>query len=253
LFAEERQQAILEQLRQQGKVTVEELTVALRVSSPTIRTDLTRLEEQGLLRRTHGGAIAIGNTLYEPSYAERAVLHQGDKRAIARAAVALVHEGETLLLDAGTTCQEIAQCLKEFRRLTVVTNSLMSAQTLMENDQIETILIGGVIQARRRAALGPLAVRFLEPIQCDRAFVGMNGVHPTAGFTVTDFDVALVKRKILEKAKQPVVVADCSKIGQACFACVGALSLAELLITDAGIANEDRLALEETGLRIIVA
>ena len=155
MFAEERQQAILEQLRQQGKVTVEELTVALRVSSPTIRTDLTRLEEQGLLRRTHGGAIAIGNTLYEPSYAERAVLHQGDKRAIAHAAVALVHEGETLMLDAGTTCHEIAQCLKEFRRLTVVTNSLMSAQTLMENDQIETIFIGGMIQAQSSGRARP--------------------------------------------------------------------------------------------------
>ena len=103
LFAEERQHAIEEQLRQKGKVTVEELTRRFRVSSPTIRADLTRLEEQGLLRRTHGGAIALGNTLYEPPYAERAILRQAEKRAIARAAVALVHEGETLLLDAGTT------------------------------------------------------------------------------------------------------------------------------------------------------
>src|SRR5262249_12452069 len=92
LFAEERQRAILEQLRQKGKVTVEELTRTFRVSPPTIRTDLTRLEDQGLLRRTHGGAIAIGNTLYEPPYAERAVLRQAEKRAIARAAAGLVHE-----------------------------------------------------------------------------------------------------------------------------------------------------------------
>src|SRR6185503_14092890 len=106
LFAEERQNAILEQLRQKGKVTVEELTQSFRVSPPTIRTDLTRLEEQGLLRRTHGGAIAVGNTLYEPPYTERAILRQAEKRAIARAAANLVHEGETLLLDAGTTCQE---------------------------------------------------------------------------------------------------------------------------------------------------
>ena len=86
LFAEERQSAILEQLRQRGKVTVEELTRAFRVSPPTIRTDLARLEEQGLLRRTHGGAIVVGNTLYEPPFAERAVLRLAEKQAIGRAA-----------------------------------------------------------------------------------------------------------------------------------------------------------------------
>src|ERR1700712_4846250 len=103
LLAEERQRAIRALLRKKGKVTVEELTVTFSVSPPTIRTDLSRLEEQALLRRTHGGALAIGNTLYEPPYAERAVLRQQEKRAIARTAVGLVHEGETLLLDAGTT------------------------------------------------------------------------------------------------------------------------------------------------------
>lgn len=250
LFAEERQRAVLEQLRQKGKVTVEELTLTFRVSSPTIRADLTRLEDKGLLRRTHGGAIAIGNTLYEPPYAERAVLRQVEKRAIARLAVSLVHEGETLLLDAGTTCHEIALALKEFRRLTVVTNSLASAQALAENDGIETVLIGGVVQPRRRATLGALAAQFLDPIQCDRAFVAVSGVHPTAGFTVVDFDAAQVKRRMLEKGKQAIAVADSSKIGQTAFACVAPLSAAHLLLTDSGIRSEDRAALEEAGLRV---
>ncbi|HLK59523.1 MAG TPA: DeoR/GlpR family DNA-binding transcription regulator [Chthonomonadaceae bacterium] len=250
LFAEERQHAIEEQLRQKGKVTVEELARRFRVSPPTVRADLTRLEEQGLLRRTHGGAIALGNTLYEPPYAERAVLHQAEKRAIARAAVALVHEGETLLLDAGTTCHEIALCLRGFRRLTVVTNSLASAQALAENDGIETILIGGTVQARRQATLGALAAHFLDPIQCDRAFVAVSGVHPASGFTVVDFDAAEVKRKMLEKGKQAIVVADSSKVGQVAFASVGPLTSAHLLLTDADLRHEDRLALEEAGLHI---
>ena len=251
LFAEERHHAIEEQLRQKGKVTVEELTRQFRVSSPTIRADLTRLEEQGRLRRTHGGAISIGNTLYEPPYAERAVLRQAEKHAIARAAVALVREGETLLLDAGTTCHEIALGLKEFRRLTVVTNSLASAQSLAENDGIETILIGGTVQARRRATLGALAAHFLDPIQCDRAFVAMSGIHPVSGFTVVDFDAAQVKRKMLEKGKQAIVVADSSKIGQVAFASVGPLTAAHLLLTDTGLRQEDRTALEAAGLHIL--
>ena len=253
LFAEERQRAIVERLRQQGKITVEAMTTVFGVSPPTIRADLTRLEERGLLRRTHGGAIAVGSTLYEPPYAERAILRQMEKRAIAEAAAGLVQDGETLLLDAGTTCHEIALCLKGFRRLTVVTNSLASAQALGENDGIEVVLIGGTLQPRRRATLGPLAARFLEPIQCDRAFVGVSGAHPVAGLTVVDFDAARIKRAMLEKGKQAVVVADCSKIGQATFACIGPLTSAHLLITDAGASAEDRAAMEEAGVRVLAA
>lgn len=253
LFAEERQQAILEGLRHQGKVTVEELRRRFTVSPPTIRTDLTRLEEQGLLRRTHGGAIAIGNTLYEPPFAERAVLHHDEKRAIALAAISFVHEDETILLDAGTTCYEIATLLREFNRLTVITNSLAIAQTLTENDGIEVVLIGGNLQPRRRATMGPLASHFLDPIHCDRAFIGMSGVHPTAGFSVIDFDAAQIKNKMITQSRQSIAVADSSKIGQIAFACVAPLTSVNLLITDSGILAEDRLALEEVGLRLHLA
>ena len=253
LFAEERQQAILEGLRHQGKVTVEELRRRFKVSPPTIRTDLTRLEEQGLLRRTHGGAIAIGNTLYEPPFAERAVLRHEEKRAIALAAISLVHEDETILLDAGTTCYEIATLLREFKRLTVITNSLAIAQTLTENDGIAVVLIGGNLQPRRRATLGPLAAQFLDPIHCDRAFIGMSGVHPTAGFSVIDFDAAQLKNKMITQSRQSVAVADSSKIGQIAFASVAPLAAVNLLITDSGILAEDRLVLEELGLRLHIA
>ncbi len=251
LFAEERQRSILELLRRTGKVTVEELTRAFRVSPPTIRADLSRLEAQGLLRRTHGGAIALENTLYEPPYAERAVLRHAEKRSIALAAAELVQEGDTVLIDAGTTCHEIALVLKEFRKLTVVTNSIASAEALAENDGIETILIGGIIQPRRRATLGALATQFLSQIQCDHAFVAMTGVHTEAGFTVVDFDAAQLKRRMLEKAKQAAAVADSSKIGQIAFACVGPINSANLLITDHGISAESRHAIESAGLAVI--
>lgn len=252
LFAEERQRSVLEQLKQKGKVTVEELTHAFRVSPPTIRADLSRLESEGLLHRTHGGAISIGSTLYEPPYAERAVIRHAEKHAIAMAAASMVNEGETVLIDAGTTCHEIALVLKEFRLLTVVTNSLASAQILSENDGITTILIGGIVQPQRRASLGALATSFLDQIQCDRAFVAMSGVDADGGFTVVDFDAAQIKRKMLEKSKQAIAVADSSKIGQICFACVGPISAANLLLTDYGITAENRAKLEGKGLHVVV-
>src|SRR4051812_38689632 len=103
LFVEERQRAIHELLARNGKVTVEELSTVFRVSAPTVRNDLARMEEEGLLRRTHGGAIPASPTLFEPPYAQRQVMRQEEKRSIARAAAERVKEGETVLLDAGTT------------------------------------------------------------------------------------------------------------------------------------------------------
>ena len=253
MFAEERQRAILEQLRRKSKVTVEELTAHFNVSPPTIRTDLTRLEEQGYLRRTHGGAIAVGNTLFEPPFAERAIWRQNEKRKIAQAAAALVNEGETLLLDAGTTCYEIALHLKEYKKLTVVTNSLATAQTLSENEGIQTLLIGGVVQPARRATMGVLAARFLEPIRCDKAFVAFSGVSVEGGFSVIDFDAATVKRQMMKQARQVFAVVDSSKIGQTSFANVAAVSDVTQLITDSSITPEDKTALEEVGLRILIA
>jgi DeoR family transcriptional regulator, fructose operon transcriptional repressor len=253
LFAEERQQAILDGLRHQGKVTVEELRRRFKVSSPTIRTDLSRLEEQGLLRRTHGGAIAVGNSLYEPPFAERAVLKLDEKRAIALAAASFVHEDETILLDAGTTCHEIALVLREFCRLTVITNSIAISQALAENDGIAVIIVGGVLQQKRRATMGPLAAHFLDPIHCDRAFLGMSGVHPTAGLSVIDFDAAEIKRKMIAHSRQAIAVADSSKVGQIAFASVAPLNAVSLLITDSGLLAEDRIALEEAGLRLHIA
>jgi DeoR/GlpR family transcriptional regulator of sugar metabolism len=252
LFAEERQRAVLEQLRQKGKVTVEELTHAFRVSPPTIRADLSRLEIEGLLQRTHGGAIAVGNTLYEPPYAERAVLRHSEKHAIALGAASLVNEGDTVMIDAGTTCHEIALALRQFHKLTVVTNSIASAEVLSENSGIDTILIGGIIQSRRRATLGALATQFLDQIQCDKAFVAMSGVDLNAGFTVVDFDAAQLKCKMLEKSKQAIAVADSSKIGQVCFAFVAPLSAADVFVTDFGISAECRIAFLNAGIDLVV-
>jgi len=253
LFAEERQLAILRRLEAAGKVTVEELAAAFGVSTPTVRSDLSRLEERGLLRRTHGGAIGASSTLFEPPFSQREVMHRPEKRAIAALAATLVQEGDTILLDAGTTTCELALRLRPFRSLTVVTNSLENASVLMDSPGVQVILVGGLIQPRRRAALGPLAMRFLEPFHVDRAFLAFNGVDAEAGFTVVDFDAADVKRQMMARASEVVVLADSSKIGKTAFAAVAPLAAAHFLITDPGIAPEDRRRLQDAGLVVRVA
>jgi DeoR family fructose operon transcriptional repressor len=253
LFAEERRRTILEHLRLSGKVTVEELAAQFAVSAPTIRTDLARLEELGVLQRTHGGAILPSGTLFEPAYAQRQVMRHAEKRAIAREAAGMVEDGETILLDAGTTTYELALCLRDRPALTVVTNSIPIAMAFVENSAVDVMLVGGRVHPRRLATLGPLAVRFLGAFRVDRAFLSFNGVDVEAGFTVVDFEAAESKVGMMASAREVVVLADSDKIGRVAFARVGPVSSAQVLVTDSGIGNRERRMLEEAGLTVCVA
>ena len=255
MYAEERQRAILGRVARDGKVSVEQLVEELGVTAPTIRTDLAALETRRLLRRTHGGAIAPETTLYEPPYAERERARQGEKARIGTAAAARVQDHETVLLDAGTTTYEIAVRLKERVGLTVVTNSLEAAWELMDAPpgHLDVVVVGGAVHARRRATLGPLAADFLGSIQVDRAFIGINGAHETAGWTVVDFDAAQVKRAMMAQAREIVVVADASKLGAAAFARVAPLSAAHVLVTDTAPDSPLADALSAAGVEVVVA
>lgn len=255
MYAEERQREIVERVRREGKVSVEELAEALGVSAPTVRADLGILEGRRLLRRTHGGAILPETTLYEPPYAERERAGQAEKARIGAAAAARVQDHETVILDAGTTTYEIAVRLKERVGLTVVTNSLEAAWELMDArpGHIETLVVGGTVQADRRATLGPLAAEFLARLHVDRVFLGVNGVHAEAGYTVVDFDAAQVKRAMIACAREVVVVADGSKMGIAAFATICPLSSANVLITDAPPEESLAEALASAGVEILVA
>jgi DeoR family fructose operon transcriptional repressor len=252
MFVEERQQAILEVLRRYGKVSVDDLCERFSVSAPTIRADLGALEQQRLLRRTHGGAIAAETTLYEPPFSEREYAQQDEKRYIARLAASRVRNYETVLLDAGTTIHEVARLLKDVRGLTVVTNSLPTALDLTEGGTVNVVLIGGTVHSERQATLGPLATDFLRDMHVDRAFIGVNGVSEDAGWTVIDFDAVQVKRTMMARAREVVVVADHSKIGEATFASLGPLSSANVLVTDVPIDHEPLVrALIKAGVEIV--
>jgi len=253
MFAEERQRSILERLRERGKVTVEELSDEFAVSAPTVRADLAALEARRLLRRTHGGALPAETSLYEPPYAERAVAFAEEKRRIGRLAAELIRPGETVILDAGTTPHEVGRGLAELgtQGVTVVTNNLPTAVLLSDAPGIDVIVIGGLIQPRRRAMLGPLAVDFLAPFQADRVFLGVSGVDVAVGLTAVDFDAVQVKRAMIAHAAEVVVVADSSKIGQKAFAHVAPLTDCAVLVCDGGLGDEDAVRLTEAGINSI--
>ena len=253
MFAQERQQRILQNLREQGKVTVEQLVGEFGVSAPTIRADLAALEARRLLRRAHGGAIVGQTSHHEPPYAERAQAQASEKRRIGRAAAALIAPGETVLLDAGTTCYEVALALADGATantgdITVVTNNLPAATVLSEIPGISTIVIGGQIQPRRRATLGPLAADFLAPIRADRLFLGVSGVDAQAGLSAADFEAAHVKQAMLRASAFVAVLADSTKIGQRAFARIAPVSVAHLLLTDTDLQDEPETTLLEAGL-----
>lgn len=251
MFVEERKARILELLRQDGKVSVDQLVEAFGVSAPTIRADLGALEQRRLLRRTHGGAMPVETTLYEPPFTEREQAQRDEKRRIARAAAERVRDHETVLLDAGTTIVEMARFIRNRRGLTVVTNSLPAAFELAEADH-NVVVIGGQFHAERRATLGPLATDFLRDMHVDRAFIGVNGVSEDAGWTVVDFDAVQVKRAMMARSREVVVVADHSKLGEATFASIGPLNAAHVLITDTPIERATlRSALEKAGVMIV--
>jgi len=253
MFAEERRQQILQHLRQTGKVTVEELSARFGVSAPTIRADLSLLEKQGLLRRTHGGALPVESTLYEPPYAVREMKNLPEKRAIARVAATLVQDEETVLLDAGTTTFEVALQLKQRRGLKVVTNSLAIALELMERKDMEVVLLGGSVHPARRATLGELVLHTLDVIYVDHAFLSFNGVDARAGYTSVDFEAAAVKRKMMQHARQVIVVTDHAKVGQIAFAQVAPVHAAHVLIVDDGVPPDAISAFEDAGVRVLIA
>src|SRR5258708_9146371 len=180
-------------------------------------------------------------------------MDEGEKRGIGREAVGLGSDGETILLDAGTPVYEFALLLKAKKNLTVVTNSFANALALMDSPEVHIILVGGTVQPRRKATLGPLAVRFLEDFHVDKAFLAFNGVDIETGFTVVDFEAAELKRKMMACAAETVVLSDSSKIGQRAFASVGPLSTANVLITDSHISNTDLPRIAEPGPKVNVA
>ena len=252
-----RSEQIVKLLLRVGSATIEEILAVAGSSAPSIRRDLARLENRGLIRRTHGGAELVEPLLYEPfrydsSFLARERRFASEKRRIGLAAAELVQSGETVGLTAGTTTTDIGRSLRHRDKIQVITNAINIGMELCNQPGIRTYLTGGVIPwAWSFSLTGNAALTFLDDVYMDKVFLSVTGVDAERGATSLEADEALVYRKMLKQSKQVIVVADSSKLGKVSPAFICPAGEIHILITDTGATAEALSPFERHGTRII--
>jgi DeoR family fructose operon transcriptional repressor len=253
VFAEERHQEILQRARENGRVDVASLAVELDVTPETVRRDLSTLERAGLVRRVHGGAIAIERLGFEPAVSARESLLTAEKTRIGKAALAELPDSGAILLDAGTTTRQLADMVPTDVELTVVVNSPLLATILARRSNLTVIMLGGRVRGRTMAAVGDWATAVLASIHVDVAFMATNGISVERGLTTPDPTEAATKAAMIAAARRTVLLADHTKIGNDYFARFGDLDAVDTFITDTGAEAELADEISEAGPRVVLA
>ena len=247
----DRLSAILEELSGNGSVSVTDLSRQFDVSLATVRRDLELLEEQRLISRVHGGAVARG-VLYELPLRYKAARQQEEKRRIAHEAAARVPDDANLGLTGGTTTTEVARALADRSGLTVVTNALNIASELAIRTNLKLVVPGGVARPESYELVGPIAESGLEGFNLDLAIVGVDGISAESGCTTHHDIEAHTNRALIRRAKRVIVVADSSKLGRVAFARICTIGEVDELITDSGADPEELKRLEDAGLHVVL-
>jgi DeoR/GlpR family transcriptional regulator of sugar metabolism len=250
----ERQSLLQELLAQRGMSDLDTLASELQVSQSTIRRDLEQLEHKGLVTRTHGGAIWIGDRESGPrpyAFDQRVDFEADAKRKIARAARRLVKPGETILLDGGTTTFYLAQELLGMS-LQLITNSLPIANLFLNDEHVELILTGGLMYPRYGVLLGPMAESALGAIHTKTLFLSVAGILDGALYN-QNLLLVHAERKMMAQAQRVVLLADAGKFGQQALARLGELSEIDAVVADSALDEEHRDQVRRAGCELIIA
>ena len=240
----QRRQFLLDILRKQPGLRVSELAEALDVSEGTVRNDLNALEEKGRLRRVHGGAILIDKDQFQnDSFIRRYNQNVAAKQAIAREAAFLVLDGDSIFLDASSTCFYLARALAERKKLRVMTNGFEVARELAQNSSNSVILVGGIVNNDSSSVTGLLSERIMAEMHTKKAFFSCSGLSDERGMTEVHFEEAQLKRKAIESTNQVIALVDSSKFGKEDLTPFARPLQIARLFTDSGISDEwkDRL------------
>lgn len=229
MLTPERQQLIIDLVKEQGVVKLRDIVEVTNTSESTIRRDLIELESLHLLKRVHGGAASINSKAAELSMTEKTSKNVQNKKLIASLATSQIKIGDCIYLDAGSTTYEMIPLLKGLN-VTVVTNGLMHVEALFENE-VSAYLIGGKMKGHTKALIGNMAAENIQNFRFDKCFIGTNGVHPKYGYTTPDPEEAFVKKTAMSFSEKKYILADYSKFSEASFAKISDINEA-ILITD---------------------
>ncbi|WP_321345428.1 DeoR/GlpR family DNA-binding transcription regulator [uncultured Draconibacterium sp.] len=242
LLPQQRREKIFGMIREDGHAKVLDLSKIFKVTEVTIRQDLEKLEDEGLIIREHGGAYLKNISMNVQNIELLNNENMPEKESIAKKAVEMINDGDTIILDSGSTVTEIAKLISGFKNLTVITNALNIALILGADPEINLILTGGEFKAPTLSLTGQKAADSLEGLHVDKLFLATAGIALKSGLTYPSISDICVKRAMIESADVVYLVADSSKIGKSSFASLGALSLIDYVITDSKI-NEDYIDL----------
>lgn len=245
-----RRKAILEYLRHNGQVRISQLSALLGATPVTIRSDLTALEREGYLERTYGGAVQSLKSYYNLDFDRRTQENLPEKRAIAAFASDLVRDGDTILINSGTTTALTAVALKKHRNINVVTNSLQVAVALSSTPTFRVILLGGEVNAQYAFVYGEDARLQLARYKADWAILSVDGVCVNAGLTTYHAEESVIDQIMMERAARTMIVADSAKLGYESFSKISGLSNAHYWVTDARADRSRADEIAATGVMI---
>ena len=251
MLAEARRRNLLDLIARKGFATLEDLASASGASESTIRRDLETLDQSGAIKRTHGGAVCAGEVRSMPALDDRAGAATDEKRRIGRAAAALVRDGDTVLLDGGTTTLEVARALVG-RPVQVVTNSLPIAHLLASRAETDLILIGGYIYPRTGVAMGPLAIATMQGLRVRSVIMGAGGIVAEGIYNSNSLLVE-TERRMMECGQEVIVVADSSKFGKLSLTRLCGLEDVSRFVVDPGLTPEYRALLSDRNVELSVA
>lgn len=249
----ERHNAILELLKQRGTVPVSDLAEILKVSSVTIRKDLTLLEEKKLLYRTHGSAILINPYINDRHVSEKEKLNTEEKKAIGKMASTLIAPDDTIIIASGTTMFFLAHQIVPEDHLTVITSSITVTSILARYKNIDIIQLGGLVRNSSVSVVSEYAEKMLEDFSCSKLFIGVDGIDLDYGLTTTNLLEASLNKSMIKAAQKTIVLTDSSKFGRRGFGKICGLDTIDQIITDVKVPSQTVKALEDMGIEVTIA
>ena len=253
MIAEERRKLILERIQDNKSVSVQELSREFNITGVTIRRDLDLLDQQGLIKRSHGGAVIIDqNVGVESGFEARIGCKMAVKELIGKRAAVMVENGDCIGIDIGTTVYEMSKYIKLLEDITVVTASIPVINELIGVKNVNVICTGGELSRKDQSLVGHNAIRTINEYILDKVFIGVAGISFDCGLTLFNMNDTLVKRALIKRAREVIVLADSSKIGMTKHAFFCDLEAVDKIVIDNGITEKDRQQFESYGIEVII-